>query len=203
MLQLNEVAKSSFKHTESDEPAPKQGTTNDQQPNQGNADDQKSGWFGGILDKLSIRPKNQMKLPDDKNPSVSAVFQGLKFSKKKFFFVFSSVSSLNVRTALLTFHRSSLLQIVWDKEKKQWVNLDGDSDAQNQIKPPPRAFDLGGSVQSNALGQDAPNSLVQNLGPTSLPPSTNNNKYKLQKGKCKWSHYNPNMGQIYKSRKTQ
>lgn len=29
-----------------------------------------SGWFGGIWSKLAPKPKNQMKLPDDKNPSV-------------------------------------------------------------------------------------------------------------------------------------
>ncbi|KAG8273341.1 hypothetical protein J6590_023853 [Homalodisca vitripennis] len=29
-----------------------------------------SGWFGGIWDKLARRPNNQMKLPDDKNPSI-------------------------------------------------------------------------------------------------------------------------------------
>lgn len=29
------------------------------------------GWFGGIFSKLSIKPKNQMILPDDKNPTVS------------------------------------------------------------------------------------------------------------------------------------
>lgn len=29
-----------------------------------------SGWFGGIWNKLSMKPKNQMILPDDKNPSV-------------------------------------------------------------------------------------------------------------------------------------
>lgn len=32
-----------------------------------------TGWFGGIWSKLALRPKNQMKLPDDKNPSVSSV----------------------------------------------------------------------------------------------------------------------------------
>lgn len=31
-----------------------------------------SGWFGGIFSKLALKPKNQMKLPDDKNPSVSS-----------------------------------------------------------------------------------------------------------------------------------
>lgn len=29
-----------------------------------------SSWFGGIWDKLALRPKNQMKLPDDRNPSI-------------------------------------------------------------------------------------------------------------------------------------
>lgn len=28
------------------------------------------GWFGGIFSKLSMKPKNQMILPDDKNPTV-------------------------------------------------------------------------------------------------------------------------------------
>lgn len=30
-----------------------------------------TGWFGGIWNRLALRPKNQMKLPDDKNPTVS------------------------------------------------------------------------------------------------------------------------------------
>ncbi|XP_069689503.1 protein transport protein Sec16A-like isoform X2 [Periplaneta americana] len=30
----------------------------------------RSWWIGGIWDKLALRPKNQMKLPDDKNPSI-------------------------------------------------------------------------------------------------------------------------------------
>lgn len=29
------------------------------------------GWFGGIFSKLSMKPKNQMILPDDKNPTVT------------------------------------------------------------------------------------------------------------------------------------
>lgn len=31
-----------------------------------------SSWLGGLFTKLSLRPPNQMILPDDKNPSVSA-----------------------------------------------------------------------------------------------------------------------------------
>lgn len=33
-----------------------------------------SGWFGGIWSKLAPKPKNQMKLPDDKNPTVCTNF---------------------------------------------------------------------------------------------------------------------------------
>lgn len=39
-----------------------------QSPKQEN--NQSTGWFGGIFSKLSMRPKNQMKLPDDRNPKV-------------------------------------------------------------------------------------------------------------------------------------
>ncbi|XP_066150746.1 protein transport protein Sec16B isoform X3 [Euwallacea fornicatus] len=31
---------------------------------------QSTGWFGGIFSKLSMKPKNQIKLPDDKNPKI-------------------------------------------------------------------------------------------------------------------------------------
>ena len=46
---------------------------NDQKPlgGGGKGNEQSSGWFGGIWGKLSLKPKNQMILPDDKNPSVS------------------------------------------------------------------------------------------------------------------------------------
>ncbi|XP_036339242.1 uncharacterized protein LOC118748708 isoform X2 [Rhagoletis pomonella] len=62
---------------------------------------QNSGWFGGIWNKLSLKPKNQMILPDDKNPS-----------------------------------------IVWDPEKKRWVNTDGDAAAEESFKPPPKMSDI-------------------------------------------------------------
>lgn len=35
--------------------------------------EQGSGWFGGIFSKLSMKPKNQMILPDDKNPAVNSL----------------------------------------------------------------------------------------------------------------------------------
>ncbi|XP_050306362.1 uncharacterized protein LOC126743361 isoform X3 [Anthonomus grandis grandis] len=65
-------------------------------------DNQSTGWFGGIFSKLSMRPKNQMKLPDDKNP-----------------------------------------KIVWDEDKKRWVNVDeGSTDPVSELKPPPKLSDL-------------------------------------------------------------
>lgn len=39
-----------------------------------NHSQQSSGWFGGIFSKLSMKPKNQMILPDDKNPTVIEYF---------------------------------------------------------------------------------------------------------------------------------
>ncbi|KAF6204701.1 hypothetical protein GE061_018862 [Apolygus lucorum] len=160
-LKLGDVTNGSAKQSESQKPNQQQL----QQMQAGKGDDQKSGWFGGIFDKLSMRPKNQMKLPDDKNPS-----------------------------------------IVWDDKKKKWVNLDGESEATSQIKPPPKAFEMGGPVssapQGGPLGDSgsmgpSPNfqshgngggQLVQNSGPASLPPASTN-KYKLQKGKLMKKNY--------------
>ncbi|KAJ8918937.1 hypothetical protein NQ315_016839 [Exocentrus adspersus] len=63
---------------------------------------QSTGWFGGIFSKLALKPKNQMKLPDDKNP-----------------------------------------KIVWDQDKKKWINVDEDpNDPSTDFKPPPKLADL-------------------------------------------------------------
>ena len=32
---------------------------------------QSKGWFGGVFSKLMSKSKNEMKLPDDKDPTVS------------------------------------------------------------------------------------------------------------------------------------
>ncbi|XP_059619844.1 protein transport protein Sec16A isoform X2 [Phlebotomus argentipes] len=72
----------------------------------GQQNNQSSGWFGGIWGKLSLKPKNQMILPDDKNPT-----------------------------------------IVWDPDKKKWVNTDGDTDETESFRPPPKMADL--TPQSN------------------------------------------------------
>ncbi|XP_076251335.1 endoplasmic reticulum export factor secretory 16 isoform X3 [Rhynchophorus ferrugineus] len=112
---------------------------------------QSTGWFGGIFSKLSMKPKNQMKLPDDKNP-----------------------------------------KIVWDQDKKRWVNVDEDpNDPANDFKPPPKMSDMKsqpapgtgfGSLQSSSFvygSSSANTSLTANVGsfysdqrPTSLPSAS-------------------------------
>ncbi|XP_044731095.1 uncharacterized protein LOC123294083 isoform X3 [Chrysoperla carnea] len=89
-----------------------------------------SGWFGGIWNKLSLRPKNQMILPDDKNPT-----------------------------------------IVWDPEKKKWVNLDADGEeANNEVKPPPKMTDLLHNKPGGGMPPPSLNSYQQ----------SNNNQQQLQ-----------------------
>ncbi|XP_077284165.1 endoplasmic reticulum export factor secretory 16 [Arctopsyche grandis] len=48
-------------------PKDKPNKKDDASANKGQAS---SGWFGGIFNKLSLKPKNQMILPDDKNPTI-------------------------------------------------------------------------------------------------------------------------------------
>lgn len=57
-----------------DEPSPESKKESPTKPKPKQASPEKStstGWFGGIFSKISLKPKNQMKLPDDKNPKVS------------------------------------------------------------------------------------------------------------------------------------
>ncbi|XP_067636222.1 uncharacterized protein [Eurosta solidaginis] len=101
-----------------------QRTKNEKETNkssqQGN---QNSGWFGGIFNKLSLKPKNQMILPDDKNPS-----------------------------------------IVWDPDKKRWVNTDGDEATEESLKPPPKMSDIMGQMPPTALpSQSYPQQQQQQL----------------------------------------
>ncbi|XP_055380645.1 uncharacterized protein LOC129611490 isoform X2 [Condylostylus longicornis] len=76
-----------------------------------NNSSQNSGWFEGIWSKLSLKPKNQMILPDDKNPT-----------------------------------------IVWDPEKKRWVNTEGDETESESFKPPPKMSDLRTSTMPISSG---------------------------------------------------
>nr|XP_024214631.1 protein transport protein Sec16B isoform X2 [Halyomorpha halys] len=113
-LKLNEVGGDKKKDTK----GPESKTKNEEQS---------SGWFGGIWEKIAMRPKNQMRLPDDSNPS-----------------------------------------IIWDEQKKKWVNLDGESESGGSVKPPPKV--------------------------TEYVPPQNSNKYKIQKGKLMKSNYVDVMG---------
>lgn len=102
------------------------------------------------------------------------------------------------------------MQIVYDQEKKRWVNLDEDpNDPANELKPPPKMADiilkkdpifdpdqnqLLSSNQPMSLGNlssiTQPTSLVSQ--PTSLPAEENNiskltqsNMFKMQRGRSK------------------
>lgn len=61
---------------EARKPSPKkpEAEKNKKGPAQDGAQASGGGWFGGIFSKLSMKPKNQMILPDDKNPTVSFNF---------------------------------------------------------------------------------------------------------------------------------
>ncbi|XP_073980670.1 endoplasmic reticulum export factor secretory 16 isoform X2 [Rhodnius prolixus] len=60
-LKLNDISKESNRNNK---------ISNDNKATKNDDAQQNAGWFGGIWEKLSIRPKNQMRLPDDNNPSI-------------------------------------------------------------------------------------------------------------------------------------
>lgn len=63
----NEILQQQDLDTDTPKPAKKQEKAKDGGEGKGKG----GGWLGGILTKLSLRPPNQMILPDDKNPTVS------------------------------------------------------------------------------------------------------------------------------------
>ncbi|XP_062559793.1 protein transport protein Sec16A isoform X2 [Armigeres subalbatus] len=91
-------------------PIKKAATTKD--PKAGN-NAQGSGWFSWF----KLKPKNQMILPDDKNPT-----------------------------------------IVWDPDKKRWVNTEGDEVGEEAFKPPPKMSDImpGAAASPQVLPPAAP-----------------------------------------------
>ncbi|XP_015839573.1 protein transport protein Sec16B isoform X5 [Tribolium castaneum] len=105
--------------------------------------DKQSGWFGGIFNKLTLKPKNQMKLPDDKNPT-----------------------------------------ILWDSEKKRWVNTDEDNgDGGNDFKPPPKMAEMA-PVQPTFHQQVQKVEPMQENGNVAKPPQpAQANMFKLQKNR--------------------
>nr|CAH7728124.1 unnamed protein product [Callosobruchus chinensis] len=124
---------------------------------------QSTGWFGGIFSRLALKPKNQMKLPDDKNP-----------------------------------------KIVWDQDKKRWVNIDEDpNDPANEVKPPPKMADLmprmASTVEQNVPGfQHAgpvPNATPAPVQQVRQVPSPDDNGNSMPKGPSQ-----PNMFKMQRSR---
>ena len=65
--------------------------------------------------------------------------------------------------------------IVWDPEKKKWVNTDGDADEQEAFKPPPKMSDLMPSqpqTQSLPQQQQQQSQPQQQLQPQQSQPQT-------------------------------
>lgn len=91
------------------------------------------GWFGGIFSKLSMKPKNQMILPDDKNPTVSWA-----------------------TTEKILHAHDFLLQILWDEATKKWVNKNEDEAEAESFKPPPKMGDMMGSKPMPSQQQAMP-----------------------------------------------
>lgn len=92
-----------------------------------------SGWFGGIWNKFSLKPKNQMILPDDKNPT-----------------------------------------IVWDPEKKRWVNTEANEPEEEALKSPPKMSNInpsGTSLQQPPTPLSATGAPVGGTFGVAPPPS--------------------------------
>ena len=75
-----------------------------------------------------------------------------------------------------------LFQIVWDEDKKQWVNKDGTEDTSSVAAPPPKDFELSGGG-----GLKPPGSLTEkrNSMPVAPPgPGTDSagNVFQRRKG---------------------
>lgn len=103
-------------------------------------------WIGGIFNKLSLKPKNQMILPDDKDPTVST-------HSALFCYLWPSWWTFAI-IAGACFIRA---QIVWDPEKKKWMNKDHEESEAEAFKPPPKMSDLMGPAAAVAPINSMPN----------------------------------------------
>lgn len=90
----------------------------------GNA--QSSGWFSWF----KLKPKNQMILPDDKNPT-----------------------------------------IVWDPDKKRWVNTEGEDAGEEAFKPPPKMSDLMPTPAAPPQIPSVPTAHIPSVQPPAAYPS--------------------------------
>lgn len=94
-----------------------------------------SGWFDIFKLPRPFKAKNQMILPDDKNPSVSY-----------------SINPVNVSN--LCNNVNSFFQIIWDAANKKWVNKDGGDDEKEQpLAAPPKMSELPGMAQMQQIPQ--------------------------------------------------
>lgn len=150
-----------------------------------------SGWIGGIFKSLSFKPKNQMILPDDKDPSVS-IFTQFRTEKRQ--------QSVQQKIIVNTF-----FQIIWDEQNKRWINKDGEVDEKESFKPPPKMMELP-AMQQNMPTQQPPSiptidqsNLMSSYGSPTTPnspdinlnsdptvakvPNLQSNMFKMQRNK--------------------
>lgn len=104
-------------------------------------------------------------------------------------------------------------QIVWDPDKKKWVNTDGDEEHEEALKPPPKMSDLGlapigmsaptmaqsqppvSQMNSMPLPAESPIDHSNNMQPQSNPmvatdpmktPNLQSNMFKLQRNRSEF-----------------
>lgn len=62
-------------------------------------------------------------------------------------------------------------QIVWDSDKKKWVNTDGEAEESEQFRPPPKMADLAPRLGGNGPSFQTPNATTPMFGGAG-PPQT-------------------------------
>jgi len=145
-----------------------------------------SGWFGGIWDKLALRPKNQMILPDDKNPSIV-------WDDKTKRWVNTDASEDEQKTQLKPPPKASELN-----------GAPAAAPAMPTPAMPPAPASMTAAPTNMGPAPTNVASTPTNLGPAPsvapqapagmAPPAASTNKYKLQRGKSMKSNYVDVMG---------
>lgn len=115
-----------------------------------------SGWFGGIFSKLSLKPKNQMKLPDDKNPTVSEFWEFWKDFRRV------CADFVGLGEEAVGEHRRG------QRRRRQWFQTateDGRDDAQapagTGFQPHTKKCRGGASTRERKRPQDRPTQHIQ------------------------------------------
>lgn len=96
-----------------------------------------------------------MILPDDKNPAVRLNLH---------------ISLICVNYNFNNFIPKFNAQIVWDSDKKKWVNTDGEAEEAEQFRPPPKMAEMAPRLAPGNVSFAAPNAEPPSFNPG--PPQT-------------------------------